>query len=455
MIAVLVLNLLAVAVAILMPNDVLKHHSYVFFGVQALTIVPYLVRRAFFAKHLFIPTLFVVCYYLANDVVGSYVVPRYYGWNKEYAPVALAIENYGVIVPYLMLANTLLFLLTTTTISSLARTASPRQVAAPDEFWQGGLLAAIGELACFASFVAVTFLGSFAAFSLQLAILLVHLTEVSRRSAPYRLIVYSAYLVAMLAASYDSKRQIIIVLFLILFLEAHRGGYRVRLTPRTILVSTMCAVGFIGIVLTASVLRGYGGFEVQSLLSAAAAVPRYITSDVFMDGLVDNLELNYNYGSAITSIDLALRGTIDYQYGASIWKVLFLPIPRELFPDKPESILQLFTRTFSPGMWAQGGSLPVVLPSDMYLNFGYFGLVPFVLIWTAVNRLFVAFYRTVERSFISYGSAFLFITVLILARGSGLELYLLTFLLGLPVLLVAATVAALANGLVRKPSEAA
>jgi len=440
MIAILVVNLLLVGAAILVPNDWLKHDAYWLFLGQALTLVPYLVRRANAARHLFLPSLFSLAYFLVNQVLGSYLVPRYYGWNKEYGAVALGIDHYNAIIPYLLMANVGLFMLGTATLRALARVRSGPGRELPREP-QRRFLRAAAEATCIVVFAAVSGANLLGGFSLQLALMITHLLLVVRRPLVHRGVVYTLYLAAMLALSYQSKRQIVIVLFLILFLEARRSGALLRLRPRLILQGGAAVLLFAGLVLTASVLRGYGGFEITSPLQALRAVPQYVGSEIFVDGVVDNLELNYGYGSAITPIDLTLRGVLPYQYGTSLWKLVFLPIPRSLFPDKPESALQIYTREFDPGMWAEGGSLPVAFQSDMFMNLGFVGLLPFVFVLALIDRCYVGFQRAAPDTFEQRATLFLSITTLILVRGSGLELYVLTFLLGTPVLIVASGVA--------------
>lgn len=442
MISVLVLNLLAAALAIVLPNEWLKLHAYWLYGFQAVTFLPYLLRRANAARHLFVPSLFTLVYFLVNQVLGAYLVPRYFGWNKNYGAVSLAITSYNAIIPYLLLANLALFLLTCGALGRLAGLRRPAHAAPPPATGPGRrLLAGLAEVLCLLAFLAVSLSQVLGAFSLQLALMVCHLPMASRRGTAHRLAVYGFYLAAMLAFSFDSKRQIVIVLFLILFLEARRSGALLRLRLRSLVPAGVAAALFVALVLAASVLRGYGGFQITSPVQAVAAIPRYITSDVFIDGVVDNLELNYGYGSAITPMAMTLRGELPYQYGASLWKILFLPIPRSLFPDKPESALQIYTRSFDPGLWAQAGSLPVAFQADMFMNFGFLGLLPFALILGLVNRWYVGFHTARDGSLVQRAMMFLSITVLILARGSGFELYVLTFLLGLPVLVVAAILA--------------
>jgi hypothetical protein len=70
----------------------------------------------------------------------------------------------------------------------------------------------------------------------------------------------------------------------------------------------------------------------------------------------------------------------------------------------------------------------------MFVNFGPLGLVPFALIWAAINRLYrgIDMHRT--PSFGLYSRLFLVMTILMFARGSGLEQWLLYFVVAAPLL---------------------
>lgn len=437
MILVLCASAFAVALAMALQNDVLAQHSYALYGLQLATMIPYLLRKAVFLKNLFLPSFFVLVYFLLNLTLGSYLVPRDYGWNREFTDVALAIRHYKLIVPYLLLANVVLFLLTDLAfrrMNALSRNmerGSPPHTGARGEAWGMGRMPFY-----FAAFFLVSYFDVYSAFSFQLAILIVHTTDPAMRGRWYRFGVYAYYLMTMVAFDFGNKREIAIVLFLIMFVEAYFGRIVLRFGLRNLAAFAAVAASFFALILAASILRGYGDFPVTSVFQAISYIPRYMTSEMFIDGITDNLELNYNYGCAITSIDLGIRGLIDYQYGASLIKPLFLPIPRELLPWKPESIMQIFTQVYAPEWWLEEGSMPVMFASEMFLNFSYLGLAPFALVLGLINRLFVGFHLAPPGSFAFLSCAFLSITVLTLARGGGIEQYLLYYLLAIPVFLV-------------------
>jgi hypothetical protein len=194
------------------------------------------------------------------------------------------------------------------------------------------------------------------------------------------------------------------------------------------------AAAFLLLVLTASVLRGYGNFDVATPVQAVARVPEYVASENFLSGLTDNLELNYSYGAAVTSMGMMLDGRIDVQYGASLAKLFFLPIPRDILPEKPSSVMQIFTREFVPHWHEEGSSLPVMSPAELFINFHYGGVLALAIIWFILDQCFLAFQSAKPRSFASLSFLFLVITVLLFARGSGIEQYLLYYMLAAPVL---------------------
>lgn len=433
----LFVNLLAVALAVVLSNELLVWHSYVLYGMQFLTMMPYLVRKAQFLKNVFLPSFFVLFYFLVSLTFGSYLVPREYGEDRRFVVDILSIEHYNVIVPYMLLANVILFMLT---IWRLEKLNGARYNYLYRTRWQdesGGRPNLIKTTLYFLAFITVTYLDVFGAFSFQLALLILHFTDPAWRRKWYRFPMYALYLAILVGFSYENKREIVMVLFLFIFLEAYFGRMLLKFNLRRMAAYCMIALCFLSLVLTASILRGYGNFDVSNLVDAFSYIPQYMSSNMFVDGLTDNLELNYSYGSAITSINFGLIGRIDYQYGMSLIKVFFLPIPRDVFPDKPESIMQIFTEEYVPAWVSEGGSLPVMSPAEMFLNFWYFGLLAFGIVWIAIDQIFVTLHRVSPLSFEFHSCTFLIVTVLMLARGSGLEQYVLYYLIGAPVFVLA------------------
>jgi hypothetical protein len=421
-------------VAGLFSNRQLMMDSYWLYGFQLVTLLPCVLARMRWLGDGFLPSTFVLAYFLVNLTLGAYLVPRGYGWNKQFADATAQVQHYSLIVGYLMLCNVALTWLSLRALAKLSLAPASRSgeegLAAFDEqnyLWRSGLFLLL--------FFAVSVADVYSAFSLQLGIILLHLADPSLRSKRLRYPIYIIYLAIMVAVSFENKREVAMTLFAIIFLECFFTNARLQFTPIKLLRYIMIFSIFMFFIITASVLRGYGEFVAKSPFDLITIVPGYIGSDIFADGITDNLELNYNYGVTITSMDFVLRGLIDYQLGASVIKPLFLPFPREFLLWKPESVLQVFTRAYAPDWWAEGGSMPVSLAAEMFINFNIAGVLALGAIIGLLNRLYVHSAPSAHR-LSGYSSAFLALTVLMLARGSGLEQYLLYFGVSLPIFFV-------------------
>lgn len=411
-------------------NQTLLMHSYFLFGFQLVSLTGIVLARTRWLYDCFLPSTFTLIYFCINLTLGSYLVPRGYGWNKEFTEAVAWIDDYPLIVGYLLMCNTVLAALSLRALARLDRAPHGRHHKADDApFDQKFFVLRTGLFV--GLFGAVSVADIDGAFSLQLGLLIVHLADPSLRSRRLRLLIYALYLSLMTVFSFENKREIAMALFFMILCEAYFTNSRLRFTPvKLSLYAAMFAV-FMTIVISASVLRGYGDFVAASPVDLVRTIPSYIGSDIFIDGITDNLELNYNYGVTVTSISLALRGIIDYQLGSSIIKPLFLPFPRELVSWKPESVLQIFTQAYAPDWWSEGGSMPVSLAAEMFVNFYVFGALALGLILWVLNELFIR-HTPSSSELWGYSTAFMSVTVLMFIRGSGLEQYLYYYMMSLP-----------------------
>ena len=133
----------------------------------------------------------------------------------------------------------------------------------------------------------------------------------------------------------------------------------------------------------------------------------------------------------LNTLNQILNGELKYQFGLTLLKVFFIPVPRELFPWKPNSMMQIYTKKRNPEYYNSGGSYPIIFQCDMFLNFHFLGIIPFFLIWYLINSFYIKFHKMTKQNLKFFSYPFLFITILIFARGSGLELYIIHYLFGL------------------------
>lgn len=64
-----------------------------------------------------------------------------------------------------------------------------------------------------------------------------------------------------------------------------------------------------------------------------------------------------------------------YLMGQSYYRLLFVPIPRAIWPGKPESTSRIFARVVDPALGRRGTTIPPGIVGDLYINFGHFGVI--------------------------------------------------------------------------------
>lgn len=420
--------------AMILPNDFLTFNSFLIFGAQSLILISYLLKRLKYLKNFFAPSFFIICYYLINQTLGSFLVPRGYGFNNWFEEYLVKIQNYNLIVAYLIVCNFLLFLVCLRTLKKLAL-FEPR---ANFEFGKTKIWANILDVLKI-SFGAVLFLiisiaNVFSLFSFQLSIILIVCSSLAHNKRTIRYLAYFVFLLLMIRFNFDNKREVVISLFSMIFLESYYSRIQLQFSIKKLVIYISVICLFFSVIITSSILRGYGGFGADNFLTAVSYLPDYVESEIFIDGITDNLELNYSYGTSITAMNMIIEKDLPYQYGFTLMKLFFLPIPRSFISFKPESIMQMFTKKFHPTFWAEGGSLPVIVPVDMFLNFHCFGVFATGFLVFLVDLLFIEFHLLKRRNIFYFSFLFLFITVLAFARGSGIDLYIFYFIVSLPFL---------------------
>jgi hypothetical protein len=435
---ILILNIGLAAAAFFLSNNFLTYGSFWLYGFQLFTLIPYILKHTRDAKDVFIPTTFALAYYLVSLTMGALLVPRGFGF-REYSAAAVDGTHYRLVVPYLLLSNLIMFLLSMFAIVRLEDWKEPQ----PNRKATATMGRDVAHAAAFCSiFALVTISDVFdhlplmSTFAAQAAIMVIHLSSMPLHRWAWKYAVYLFYIGTLVAYDFNNKREIGIAIFIILFFHCYRARIPLGFTPGRVVVYAGIAVLLILVILTASVSRGYGGFDSQSASDSLQLIPKYIESPLFLDGVTDNFEFSFFYGSDINAMQLTLDGYIRYQFGKTLIKPLFLPFPRDIFPIKPQSAMEVYTTVAWPGFWERDGSLPVPLPAELFMNFHYLGLFACALILYFCNEMFVKFHTLPISSFAWYSCAFLFLTFLLFARGSGMELWLFTFFAGCPILLV-------------------
>ena len=252
-------------------------------------------------------------------------------------------------------------------------------------------------------------------------------------------LIYIIILLLYVKFNFDSKREIIYILMLIIFFELVYKP-KVSLNLRLIIIFISAGIIAIGIIIVSSVYRGYGSYDVSGFLETVYAATNYIGSDIFKDAFVENFELNTSFCNAFYSIELVLRQKMEYQYGLSFLRIFLIPFPTSILPWKPDRIIDIYTSTFSPDFFAGGGSLPTTFYSEAFINFYYFSVLFIALIFYIADKIFYFASKNImdrKLNTLVVLSIFSSITAMQFIRGSSIDLYIIYVMFALPFVVIA------------------
>jgi hypothetical protein len=207
-----------------------------------------------------------------------------------------------------------------------------------------------------------------------------------------------------------SKSSTAIMLVSWLFVEFIRGTWRVN--NRSVIIGSLVVIVSI---LSFSVIHQYriesqriiiaSGYQSFSPIDAFRNINMQDVSGLaVINGVSDRLNLGWRFSHVVTAVD---RGHTDLWYGESFHGLLYLFIPRALWPNKPK---------FSIGRWfaekclgweedsrAEAG---ITMWGEGYLNFGFIGALLIPTIWVAfVQWIYILCIRLREFTLIFYASA--------------------------------------------------
>lgn len=225
--------------------------------------------------------------------------------------------------------------------------------------------------------------------------------------------------------SFESKRNAVFLLLPIALL-ALLSTRQLRLSIPNVIVGGVATAALIIAVGTMSVLRGYGGYGVETIAEALAVVPQYLTGGQALAMLGNNFEFSYMFFTIHHSVSSVLSGDVDPMNGETYLRALFVGIPLEVFSYRPESILDSYTSFLDPVFRLKGGSWPCTALGEAFWNFGAFG----ILVIPLLSALMDALYRVIVARFLSRSLVFatiglsLYTFLLFFIRGAGLNMFL-------------------------------
>lgn len=184
-----------------------------------------------------------------------------------------------------------------------------------------------------------------------------------------------------------------------------------------------------GLILVMTVVRAAEVYGVSSIGDIIPAVRAYLQWGNFIAYFLLNIEATYTYFHVYNALDMAVA-QIPVLWGETYIKPLFIWLPRTWVEWKPNSAVDVYTTIFDPQFRALGGSWAISMLGEAYLNFKMFGAIVLAMILGVFDRVFRTCVLDVRGHGLVYcvGAIYFGPSVLNFARGSGLDLALILFI---------------------------
>ena len=242
-----------------------------------------------------------------------------------------------------------------------------------------------------------------------------------------RVFCYLFIVLSIALFSVHEKRDAIFLILPILWAEGYYNFARISMPSFITLAITLVLV--LLLVASMSIARGYGGYPVDgTLFGSMPYVIEYLSSDHFISMFLNNIEASYATFHLLNSINIILADPSLMALGETFVKPLFSAFPRGIFPDKPNSILTLYTSQWDPVGRQNGVSWPITVYGEFFWNFHVAALLllpSFVFAFTYAKRILL---KGGGISHVFY--LYLSVCTLTYMRGSGFDLYVIFLIIG-------------------------
>ena len=434
---------LALIIGLLAWNkDSFLDYMWVFYslhyGLLFIHIYQTIKKNYFSFLMLFSPILFSFVYLGISFTLGSVFIPLKYGWFTNIIEDFLVIKNLNIFTVYLFIVDVVLLWVWTFFVITRAGKIYEKDnlTWAPFNQTLFFLTFILFLLFNFSSFFQNLTFGFSYSFKLTLIIYLI--IQSFSLSNKLRFIFYVSIIALIVPVHYHSKREIILVLFTMLFLEVMKNRYKIRFKFKHILLSLVAVFFAVYLVLAASIMRGYGTYDIENKFNAFLYVPDYIQQPYFKHAFVDNFELTPVLGSSMICMDLIQKGEIPLQFGGTYLKIFLAPIPRSIWTEKPYGMVLLYSYTYNPKYKETGSSYPVVHHVEGFANFYWLGIIATPLVMFFFERLY--WYILNQKKITIFNgrliiSIYVVCTVFQYVRGIGFDTFMLYCLIPLPLVI--------------------
>ena len=203
--------------------------------------------------------------------------------------------------------------------------------------------------------------------------------------------------------------------------------YHVYISKIKIIHSFLIIPLFIFICMAGSIIRG--GDDITEVFQLIESAHKNESTMTYSLRQID-------IGVIYPDVDLLLKtvpDNNDYLYGSTLIKPFLWIIPRELWPEKPETVARKFIKNNYPELYDKGGSRPVLLPGELYYNFGFFGVIVGMLLYGKFTRyIYAKFYKKHNFYYMGIYIIFLAHSVALFRGGLAQNIHTILFFILIP-----------------------
>ena len=127
--------------------------------------------------------------------------------------------------------------------------------------------------------------------------------------------------------------------------------------------------------------------------SFASSMADITSSESVHDKLAVSMDYPYVY-DALLNIISAVPERVPYLYGETFLKFVYFPIPRFIWPKKPETAARIIVKKFYPQLYSTGMSISASPVGEGYFNFGALGVAGIMFFLGIFARSLKTYYTT-------------------------------------------------------------
>lgn len=421
--AIVAAQVALIFVALLVPQDFLKFHSHYFYLVHYCLFLPFFLTARDRCALLFSPSFLIISYVCVSFIIGGFAFSHgYVLWTKDLKDFCRW-SHFNTATAYFMACNLCAaiayFLARTRSAGSrLCRTGGTLRSYAPQLIAGGVLLAVFSSVKVGLGFLGGS--GSLSIFPRTFGALVICIALAKSRWR-YRLPVYVGLLLMFAATQYSNRRIILLLGFSVLFMEAaHLQD--LRLSLRRVLTCLVILALAMVLQVTMTIARGTAGFK-GSYWQTFASMEKFIGLDNVITYSLKQTEGPTTFFNSYNGMNFVFDDPSLLCYGSTLARPLFLAIPRSIWPNKPKSMVEIYTYRWDPAWANKGCSTGINLYAEYFWNFHVLGLLCVVPLFYFLNHAFF-FYLAKLRAgdvwpFIYLGIGYN--ALLLYARGHGLD----------------------------------